>query len=326
MSTLPVPSKSEIAAPLDRALTRDEMDKLAELLGRAKAPATRRAYAAGLAAFDAWCESHDLTAHPAQPETVALFIQAEADAGRTVSTIRQRLAAIGWRHEAAGLDSPTARLGVREAMKAIRRELGVKPKQAAPATAERVLAMASHSPDTLAGLRDRALLLFGFATAMRRSELAGLDVSDLEDADHGLLVNLRRSKADQEGEGHERGVSFGSSNDTCPVKAVRDWQEAAGIYEGPLFRSVDRHGNLGTSLDGKAVDRIVKRYAKAAKLKNAREFSGHLLRAGFITSAAKAGRTADEIMDHTGHKSHAMIRLYTRREDVWTNNAGRGLL
>ncbi len=110
------------------------------------------------------------------------------------------------------------------------------------------------------------------------------------------------------------------------MSAVSSWLANAEITEGAVFRSIDRHGNLGARTQGRTVDRIVKRYAKAAKLEDAPTFGAHSLRAGFITSAAEAGKPVDRIMDHTGHKSHAMIRLYTRREDAWKDNAGSGLL
>ena len=109
-----------------------------------------------------------------------------------------------------------------------------------------------------------------------------------------------------------------------PSRRVATRPNSPTIWPDP--GSIDRHGNLGARTQGRTVDRIVKRYAKAAKLEDAPTFGAHSLRAGFITSAAEAGKPVDRIMDHTGHKSHAMIRLYTRREDAWKDNAGSGLL
>jgi len=289
-------------------------------------PNTRRAYRGGLAVFRAWCDAEKVGALPASPETVAAFLSAEADAGRKVATLEQRLAAIRWAHEAAGLESPTKAKLVSAALKGIRRKLGVAPNRKAPATADRLAAMAACADSaTLKGLRDRALLLFGFASAMRRSELVALELEDVEKTKRGLLVTLRRSKTDQEGQGHQRAIPFGRRPETCPVAALTAWLEAAHIDGGRLFRSVNRHGQVGESMSTQALADVVKAYAKRAGL-NPDEFAGHSLRAGFVTSAAEKGRSTQRIADHTGHQSAAMIRVYTRRVDAFTDHAGEGLL
>ena len=160
---------------------------------------------------------------------------------------------------------------------------------------------------------------------MRRSELVALTVEDLEKTERGLLVTLRRSKTDQEGEGHQRAIPLGIRSETCPVGALDAWLQAARISEGPLFRSVTRHGQVGESLSTRALANVVKTYAAKAGL-NPDEFSGHSLRAGFVTSAAEKGKSTERIMDHTGHQSAAMIRVYTRRVDAFRDHAGEGLL
>jgi integrase len=259
---------------------------------------------------------------------VAAFLAAGTNEGWKVSTLAQRMAAIRWAHEAASLESPTAAKLVRSTMKGIRRGQGTAPNRKAPATVDRLAVMVSYAdPATLKGLRDRALLLFGFASAMRRSELVALTVEDLEETERGLLVTLRRSKTDQEGQGHQRAIPFGRSPETCPVGALNAWIERARIDEGRLFRSVSRHGQVGESksLSTRAVADVVKHYAALAGL-NPDEYSGHSLRAGFVTSAAEKGRSTERIMDHTGHQSAAMVRVYTRRVDAFTDHAGEGLL
>jgi site-specific recombinase XerD len=273
-----------------------------------------------------WCDAAGVEVLPASPEAVAAFMAAEADAGRKVSTLEQRSAAIRWAHEAAGLESPTAHKLVRSTMQGIRRELGTAPKRKAPATVDRLTMMVAHAdPATVKGLRDRALLLFGFASAMRRSELVGLDLDDVEHTERGLLVTLRRSKTDQEGQGHQRAIPFGRNPKLCPVHALAEWHAKAGITDGKLFRSVDRHGNVAESLSTRAVADVVKHYAKRAGLDPA-DFGGHSLRSGFVTSAAENGKSTERIMDHTGHQSAAMVRIYTRRADAFADHAGDGLL
>jgi site-specific recombinase XerD len=302
-----------------------ELQDVAACVAESLAPATRRAYRAALADFTAWCDEAGVDALPAAPETVARYLAAGAKSGRSVSTLSQRLAAIRWAHEARNYESPTAAKGVRATMAGIRRQLGVAPKRKAPATVDRITAMASHAPNSLKGLRDRAFLLFGFASAMRRSELVALDLTDLEETDRGLLVTVRRSKSDQEGEGHDRAVPFGRAPETCPVTSILSWMEAAGLEAGGVFRSVDRHDNIGESLSTRAAGDIVKHYARLAGL-DPDDFGGHSLRAGFVTSAAERGASTERIMDHTGHRSHAMVRVYTRRVDAFDKHAGEGLL
>lgn len=229
-------------------------------------------------------------------------------------------------HDARGLETPTVAKLVRATMQGIRRELGIATKRKAPATVERLAAMVAHADtSTLKGLRDRALLLVGFASAMRRSELVALEVGDLDPTERGLLVMVRRSKTDQEGRGHQRAIPHERNVETCPVRALARWLEAATITSGPIFRSVDRHGRVGSAMSDRAVADVVKAYAERAGL-NPAHCAGHSLRAGFVTRAAERGARAERIMDHTGHRSVAMVRVGTRRADAFADHAAAGLL
>jgi len=177
------------------------------------------------------------------------------------------------------------------------------------------------SPTSLIGVRDRALLLVGFAGAFRRSELVSLDVADVAFGADGLIVQLRRSKTDQEGEGRKVGLPFGSNPLTCPVRAVRAWLDVAVIVRGPIFRPVDRHGNVaGTQLTDQSVALVVKRCAKAAGL-DPRRYAGHSLRSGLATAAAMADVSERAIMAQTGHKSLPMVRRYIRDGSLFRRNA-----
>lgn len=317
-----LPATSEPATP---ALP-PELRDVAEYVAASLSPATRRAYECGWKDFSRWCDAAGVESLPATAITVARYIAALAKAGRSVSTIQQRCSAIRYAHEVNDLEAATAAKGVRETLAGIRRELGVAPRRKAPATPDRLRAIASHVPrDTLQGIRDRALLLFGFASACRRSELAALDLDDLEETEDGLLVTVRRSKTDQEGAGHERGVPFGRSAETCPVEALSAWISAAGLTCGPVFRRIDRHGNVGASLTPRAIGDVVKLYAARAGFEPA-DYAGHSLRAGFITDCGARGVSHDRIMDHTGHRSYAMIRTYTRRADVFADHPLEGVL
>ena len=181
--------------------------------------------------------------------------------------------------------------------------------------------MVAGLPEGLLGIRDRALLLVGFAGAFRRSELVGLDIADLDFNHDGLTVTLRRSKTDQEGEGRKVGLPYGSNPSTCPVRSLQAWIEASAIEAGPVFRSVNRHGRLQPDrLSDKAVALVVKRRAEAAGLDPSR-YAGHSLRAGLATAAANAGVSERAIMAQTGHRSVQMVRRYIRDGSLFRENA-----
>lgn len=288
------------------------------------ATATRHAYMADWARFEAWCKLRGIPSLPASPEAVATFLGALAGSGIKPSTMANRLAAIRYGHVIAGHESPTSSELVRATMKGIRRTVGAAPNRKAAATAERVLAMLPHIPDSLIGTRDRALLLVGFAGAFRRSELVALSAADLEEAAEGLRIHVRRSKTDQEGVGAVVPIIKGKV--ACPVAALNAWLAAAGIADGPVFRPINRWGTvLPKALTGHAVAHMVKRYAALAGF-NPADFSGHSLRAGFATSAVTAGARLFRVMDITRHKSTDTLRGYVRQAEEFKDHAGEGLL
>ncbi len=181
--------------------------------------------------------------------------------------------------------------------------------------------MLATLPSTLVGIRDRAILLVGFVGAFRRSELVALDVEDVAAHAAGLVVILRRSKVDQEPRGFAKAIPYGGDTATCPVTAMKAWLEAARITSGPLFRSIDRHGNVAPDrTSGLTVARVVKRAALAAGL-DAERFSGHSLRLGFVTTAARRGCSERSIANQTGHRSMPVLRGYIRRANVFEENA-----
>jgi len=240
------------------------------------------------------------------------------------STLSRRLAAIRHAHVATRLEPPTASMEVRHVMRGIRRTVGTRPIKKAPATAERVLVMVHHCPATLAGIRDRALLLLGFGGAFRRSELAALDVADLEERPEGLRVTVRQSKTDQEGAGAVVPITRGAH--ACPVAAVRTWLAAAGITEGAVFRPVSKEGRPRSArLTPHSVGQIVKAYAARAGYDPA-AYGGHSLRAGFLTSAAERGKSLDRMMAVSRHKRVDTVLGYVRRADDFKDHAGAGLL
>jgi site-specific recombinase XerD len=288
-----------------------------------KAAATRRAYGTDFLIFRTWCEERQLEVLPASPATVAAFLAHEASRNVKASTIGRRTAAIRYAHKLAGFATPTDDELVKATVRGIRRTLGTAKTKKTPATAERLLAMAANTGVGLKGLRDRALLLLGFAGAFRRSELVALDVSDFEETPDGMKVTIRHSKTDQEGAGQIVAIPFGKI--ACPVAALKEWTAAAAIQSGAIFRSVNRHGQVGGRLTDQSVSDIVKDHAARLRL-DPSQFAGHSLRAGFLTSAASRGASIFKMMDVSRHRSVETLRGYVRDAELFKDHAGSGLL
>jgi integrase len=234
------------------------------------------------------------------------------------------LNAIAEAHKAAGTESPTHAPVVRNVMKGIRRTKGTAPAQKAAAVTDDIRSMIDATGEDLMGARDRSLILVGFAGAFRRSELVGLDVEACAFTRDGLTIMIRQSKTDQEGLGRKVGIPYGSNPETCPVRTLQSWLEQSSITNGPLFRAVNRHGQVQPKrLTPLTVARVVKKLAAAADLDPAK-YAGHSLRAGHATSAAMAGASERSIMKQTGHKSVQMVRRYIRDGSLFReNSAGR---
>ena len=257
---------------------------------------------------------------PALPETVALYLTTLAE-WHKASTLTRRISAISQAHQAAGFDSPTQAPVVRQLMKGIRRTLGTAQTGKSPVKVEHLRTIiAGLDPDRALDVRDRALILVGFAGAFRRSELVGLDIEDLEFNENGLVVHLRRSKTDPEGQGRKVGIPYGSTPATCPVRAVEAWMAVLQTDEGPLFRAVDRHGRIHkTRLTPQSVALVVKKLIAKAGIPG--DYAGHSLRAGLATAAAAAGVPERAIMAQTGHRSLATLRKYIREGSLFLENA-----
>jgi site-specific recombinase XerD len=289
-----------------------------------KALSTRKAYGTDFRLFKVWCEAKGVSSMPASPETVAAFLAAETGEGIKPSTLGRRVAAIRYAHKLAHLDTPTDSEAVKATLRGIRRTVGTATMRKTPAVAAKVQAMVALAPEGLAGLRDRAVLLLGFAGAFRRSELVALDVADIAETETGLLVAIRRSKTDQEGEGVTIAIARGDV--ACPARAVREWLDAAGIEAGPILRPINKAGTVAAErLTDRSVANIVKAYAELAGF-DATTFSGHSLRSGFLTSAAAKGASIFKMMDVSRHKSVDTLRGYVRDAELFKDHAGAGLL
>lgn len=285
-----------------------------DLVRHSIASSTRVAYASDLKHFAEWGG-----VLPASPEMVAAYIAAYA--GKlSVATITRRIATLSKAHETMAGSNPCQSALVKATLQGLRRKHGTAQKQAKALTRDDLFAILDPLIDSIKDVRDRALLLLGFAGGFRRSELVGLDVADIEQVRQGIIVTLRQSKTDQEGAGRKIGIPHGRTRH-CPVAALTAWLTRSSITEGAIFRPINRHGQLQPErLSGDAVSEVIRERLAAAGI-DPTGYSGHSLRAGFATSAAQAGASTVKIRAQTGHASDAMLSRYIRDGEIFVGNA-----
>lgn len=289
-------------------------------LSQALAANTVNAYSSDLKHFRAWGGRI-----PATPEMVARYV-ADSAGKLKASTLARRLAAISSAHLALKKESPVRSDLVRRTMRGIQRVHGSATKQAAPITLNMLRAMARPQPQLgqLRDLRDRALLLLGFAGAFRRSELVSLRPMDLRLTRDGLVVTLRRSKTDARGQGRTIAIPKGSGM-LCAIHPLLKWLHVLRRHDpdgadSPLFRRIDRYGCIGGGLGGAAVRAILKERLVLCGF-NGASFSAHSLRAGLVTTAARAGSPVWAIQRQTGHRSERSVHRYVRGMQEFERNA-----
>lgn len=280
---------------------------------------TRRAYLSDLAHFGAWGGTV-----PAPDTMVADYLAKHCET-LSVATLSRRLASIAKAHRARGLPSPTKSELVKATLRGIKRRKGTAQKEAKPLLRDDLFQVLAAMGNDAKSVRDRVLLLIGFAGGFRRSELVGLDVEDIEHVRQGIVVTLRRSKTDQLGQGRKIGIPLGRTR-WCPVTALDEWLTRCGIETGPIFQRINRHGHIQMDrLSGEAVALVIRERLKAAGF-DPTGYSGHSLRAGFATSAAQAGVSSWKIRAQTGHASDAMLARYIRDGKLFSDNAAGALL
>lgn len=280
---------------------------------------THKAYQADLTHFSDWGGEF-----PASADLVARYLADHAEA-LAPSSLARRVATLSKVHEANAWPNPCRSEIVRATMRGIKRVKGTAQDQARPLLREDLFILLDALRDGLRALRDRALLLIGWAGGFRSSELVGLDLTDIEEVREGLVLHLRRSKTDQTGQGRKIGIPLGRTRH-CPVAALSAWLGVLNIDEGPIFRPVDRHGNVQHDrLRSDAVSTILRdRLAKAGI--DPEGYSGHSLRAGLATSAIKAGVPNHKVRAQTGHASDLMLSRYVRDAGLFDGNAAGALL
>ncbi len=315
-----VPGRPERAAEIEAAAAR-----AAAFAVKARADNTRLAYRKAWAAYSAWCERLGFTALGADPQVVGMYLAVEAER-LSVSSLRVRLAAILAAHRLVGFGLDVRHPAIANVINGIERTKGRAPwRQAAPVLPEFLKPLLATLPDTVAGLRDRALLLIGYGAATRRSELVALNRQDVELHAKGVTVLFRRSKTDQTGEGEKLAIHAAADPAVCPRRALEVWLEARGDGPGALFTQIRKSGEItDLRLSPEFVGRTLKRAAAACGFDPER-YSGHSLRAGLATSAAIRGATVDRIMRQTRHKSHDTARRYVRDAEIWRDNVTEGV-
>jgi integrase len=334
----PSPAAPPVAGLGLPAHLQDLTDRARTYVEASSSANTRRAYASDWKHFAAWCRRANLSPLPPDPQVVGLYITACASGtaergmkANTVSTIERRLAAIGWNCAQRGMPLDRKDRAIATVLAGIRNTHAAPPRQKEAILPEDLLAMIETlDRGALRGLRDRAMLLVGFAGGLRRSEIVGLDLGRdqtedgrgwIEIFDKGMLVTLRGKTGWREVE-----IGRGSADTTCPVAAIETWIKFARIAKGPLFRRVRSQGkDVGPDrLNDKEVARLVKRAAMAAgirgdlsEIERAFKFSGHSLRAGLASSAEVDER---HVQKQLGHASAEMTRRYQRRRDRFRVN------
>lgn len=294
-------------------------DRIAAYVRDSMAANTLRAYLSDLAQFERWGGTL-----PASPDLVAAYLAEHAEVHKTATLVR-RLAALSKAHRSRGLADPTRAELVKATLRGIKRTHGTAQQEAKPLLRDDLFLVLNAMGDRLKDVRDRALLLIGFAGGFRRSELVGLDHADIEPVRQGVILHLRRSKTDQMSIGRKVGVPHGRTR-WCPVLALDQWLSRSGTSEGPVFKPIDRHGKIEVHcLSGEAVSLVVKGRVEAAGI-DPTGYSGHSLRAGFATSAAQAGVASWKIRAQTGHASDTMLARYIRDGELFTDNAAGVLL
>ena len=317
--------------PKDSFLLRNNIDitsnsrlsaKAKRRMGKAKADNTIRAYSSDWSDFVDWCTYHGEPFLPTTPETIVNYINDLADEAKA-NTVSRRVTAISENHIAAGFgrNNPAKEGIVRTAMSAIRREKGTFQHGKSPILMETLYLLADCFGDDIVSIRDRALILLGFAGAFRRSELVRIQMEEITFSPEGMVIFIPHAKGDQLGHGSTIAVPYAPHEEICAVRAVEQWILTAQIQHGPLFRGFKRNKDIREEqLSDKSVALIVKKYIRMAGL-NESNFAGHSLRRGFATSAAQHDIDALTIMRQTRHKSEKMVHRYIEQGNIFKDNA-----
>ena len=294
-------------------------------LKNSKAANTVRAYKSDFSDFGLFCVQSGFKALPTDPKIVSLYLTYLSTKNVKLSTIKRRLVSIGVIHRMKGHYLDTKHPAIVENLMGIKRrkgtiQIGKKPilisnlKQLIDVIDEEKI-------EEINKLRDKSILLIGFAGGFRRNEIVSLDKEDLEFVFEGLKITVKRSKTDQFGEGLTKGIPYFENIAYCPVTILQKWLNISKITKGPLFRKISKGSRLlENRLTDQTVALIIKKYLNKSGIDSS-NYSGHSLRSGFATSAAESGAEERSIMAMTGHKTTQMVRRYIQEANIFKNNA-----
>ena len=294
-------------------------------LKSSKALNTVRAYRSDFEDFELFCAKNGFKSMPTEPKIVALYLTFLSGKEVKISTIKRRLVSLSVIHKLKGHYLDTKHPIIVENFMGIKRRNGIKQKGKKPLLINDLKQIINvinqgNDPD-IKKIRNKALLLIGFAGGFRRNELISLDKEDLEFVFEGLKINIKRSKTDQYGEGFVKGIPHFENSFYCPVKSLKEWLSITKIKKGPIFVRFSKGSKVtNTRLTDQSVALIIKEYLIKIGM-NSANYSGHSLRSGFATSAAEAGAEERSIMAITGHKSSDMVRRYIKEANIFKNNA-----
>ena len=291
-------------------------DRAKDLARNSRSPNTQGAYMEDWNRFCAWCNEQQLESMPASPKTVALYLSAHAEALKP-ATLFRHLISISVVHEAEGAPNPVKTPIVKSVFQGICRLQGIVQRKVAPLRAEHLKRLDEVLPNNIQGIRDKAICLVGYAGAFRRSELIALAYDDVVFQKQGMRLFLRRSKTDQKARGSVKDVNAVPDSPTCPVAALKEWFRVSRIKSGPVFRALSRSGKVSSrGMDPQSIAVIVKRVAGLLGLPE-ENYSGHSLRAGFVTDGIKNGLSTQVIRMVTGHRSDGALEEYFREADAF---------
>ena len=314
-----------VISPSD-GLTVPEREAQARLRRNLMPATTVRTYTSSWRTFARWCAGKGWSALPATAATLAAYVAFRESEGRSYNTVATDLAAVHKAHEMKRIPSARYDIDVKNALRSLGRSQADQPKRKKAAlTVDLVAKLVEALPETTIGIRDRAIVLVGLASALRRSNLASLAVEDVTPNEKGLLLLVKRSKTDQLGKGKYIQLHSQRAESLCPVRALRRWLLLSGVNNGKVFRQVSATGVVSSKgLTGQSIRLVVLRACERAGLEEG-QFSAHSLRAGFITSATENGKTLESIMETTGHRDINVARGYIRHIEARAQKAGEGL-
>ncbi|MGO4686202.1 tyrosine-type recombinase/integrase [Hyphomicrobium sp. 2TAF46] len=321
---------NELSAPSETAVVPLSEDAR-KFIAQSARPNTRRAYAAQLKQWLAWCEASSTPPFPAEPNAVANYLSARATKGQTVSTLRTAVAAIKAGHDAQGLTFDSKAPAIVRTLRGITNTAPRIAKQAEPIRGRDILDLMDSTDASLIGVRDAALLALGYVFALRRSELVALDLENQGDGDGVLRITARTMEvslaiAKTSAAGEVQTVAVPRLENAEAVQAVEAWISLAGIKKGePLLRHVRKGGKLGGRLHPQSVAKIVKvrigmHYEDLGASREdaqteAARYSGHSMRVGFCVAAAESGADLRAIASVSRHRSLSMPARYSQRAE-----------